>query len=76
MCFRLVGDDVPNRVHDSVIVDLRECNTHIFSGALNKGFHKRSSFEPRKKPSYFPLYWMVIRDPYNGLLESPYNWVV
>ena len=26
------------------------------------------SFEPRKKPSYFPLYWMVNRDPCNGLL--------
>ena len=26
------------------------------------------SFEPRKKPSYFPLYWLVNRDPYNGLL--------
>ena len=24
--------------------------------------------EPRKKPSYFPLYWFVNRDPYNGLL--------
>ena len=24
--------------------------------------------EPRKKPSYFPFYWMVNRDPYNGLL--------
>ena len=24
--------------------------------------------EPRKKPSYFPLYWMVNRDRYNGLL--------
>ncbi len=24
--------------------------------------------EPRKKPSYFPLYWLVNRDPYNGLL--------
>ena len=21
-----------------------------------------------KKPSYFPLYWLVNRDPYNGLL--------
>ena len=21
-----------------------------------------------KKPSYFPLYWIVNRDPYNGLL--------
>ena len=26
------------------------------------------STEPRKKPSYFPLYWLVNRDPYNGLL--------
>ena len=26
------------------------------------------SHEPRKKPSYFPLYWLVNRDPYNGLL--------
>ena len=24
--------------------------------------------EPRKKPSYFPLYWLFNRDPYNGLL--------
>ncbi len=28
----------------------------------------RKPNEPRKKPSYFPLYWMVNRDPYNGLL--------
>ena len=26
------------------------------------------SCEPRKKPSYFPLYWLVNRDPYNGVL--------
>ena len=25
-------------------------------------------FEPRKKPSYFPLYCLVNKDPYNGLL--------
>ena len=24
--------------------------------------------EPTKKPSYFPLYWLVNRDPYSGLL--------
>ena len=24
--------------------------------------------EPRKKPPYFPLYWLFNRDPYNGLL--------
>ena len=32
--------------------------------------------EPRNKPSYFPLYWLFNRDPYNGLSKSPYNWVV
>jgi len=32
--------------------------------------------ELRKKPSYFPLYWLVFRDPDIGLLKSPYNWVV
>ena len=29
-----------------------------------------------KKTSYFPLYWLVYRDPYIGLLKSPYNCVV
>ena len=28
----------------------------------------RVSAEPRKKPSYFPLYWLVYRDPYDSLL--------
>ena len=41
-----------------------------------------STFQPRKKPSYFPSYWLFDRDPYNGLLytgrwsKSPHNWVV
>ena len=34
------------------------------------------AFQLRKKPSYFPLYWLVYRDPYIGLLKSPYKWVV
>ena len=29
-----------------------------------------------KKPSYFPLYWLVNRDPYGGLLQSLYDWVI
>ena len=29
-----------------------------------------------QNPYYFPLYWLFNRDPYNGLLQSPYNWVV
>ena len=31
-------------------------------------FHILNSSEPRKKTYYFPLYWLVYRDPYNGLL--------
>ena len=34
-----------------------------------------SKIAPRKKASYFPLYWLLSRDPYNGLLWSPQNWV-
>ena len=32
----------------------------------------------KKKTYYFPLYWLVNQDPYNGLLSSLslYNWVV
>lgn len=29
-----------------------------------------------KKKSYFLLYWLFNRDPYNGSLQSRYNWVV
>ena len=28
--------------------------------------------EPRKKPSYFPLYWLVNRDPYFIVYFDPY----
>ena len=36
-----------------------------------------NSIEQRKKKnSYFPLYWLVYRDPYIGLSKSPYKWVV
>ena len=43
---------------------------------LFNSFHVSS--EPRKKKhsSYFPLYWLVHRDPFNGLFVSLYNWVV
>ena len=28
-----------------------------------------------QNPVDIPLYWLFNRDPYNGLLQSPYNWV-
>ena len=37
---------------------------------------KKKTTVPRKKRSYFPLYKLVNRDPYNAFLQSPYNWVV
>ena len=38
---------------------------------------EQSLHEPRKnKTSYFPLHWLVNRDPYIGLFQSLYNWVV
>ena len=36
-----------------------------------------SPFEPRKTPFLLSIEsWLVNRDPYIGLLKSPYNWVV
>ena len=43
---------------------------------FSRGSRTKPSIGPRKKPSYFPLYWLVNKDPYNGLLQSLYNWVV
>ena len=38
---------------------------HVWCHPLGKPSHP---CEPRKKPSYFPLYWLFNRDPCNGLL--------
>ena len=59
--------------HDCDIVILREIpprwsffqSIEIFQWKYGRIY---KTFEPRKKPSYFPLYWLVNRDPYNGLL--------
>ena len=37
-------------------------------GIQTRVIRELSLLEQRKKPSYFPLYWFVNRDPYNGLL--------
>ena len=44
--------------------------------ASNKKIDEQLSHE--KNPYYFPLYWLVNRDPYNynGLLLSLYTWLV
>ena len=70
----------------------RKDDEHIFPKGSNKtldllasGSKKSPSatrvpcwqHEPRKKKnSYFPLYWLVDKDPNNGVLQSLYNWVV
>ena len=47
-------------LHDQVMLDRSfGCQTHTSNNATS---------EPRKKSSYFPLYWLVNGDPYNGLL--------
>ena len=48
--------------HSLLVLDLQGVHGHYFD------FFQVIAIEPRKKPSYFPLYWMVNRDPYNGLL--------
>ena len=35
---------------------------------VDKNGIQQKTPEPRKKPSYFPLYWLFNRDPNNGLL--------
>ncbi len=43
---------------------------YVFVGcqAISSLRNMEYSVEPREKPSYFPLYWLVNRDPNNGLL--------
>ena len=43
---------------------------HQLSGQLKLKEKKipKTDMSHEKKPSYFPLYWLVNRDPYNGLL--------
>jgi len=54
------------------ILQMKKCENWTFT-ILSKvpplqfqGFHQNVSHE--KKPYYFPLYWLVNKDPYNGLL--------
>ena len=42
--------------------------TKLESKILEKKSCATKTNEPRNKPSYFPLYWLVNRDPYNGLI--------
>ena len=39
-------------------------------------FHTLWVLKKKTKSSYFPLCKLFNKDPYNGLLQSPYNWVV
>ena len=58
------------RILNPVIFIGEELNPEVWPCFSEKAV-KSGSFvtpEPRKKPSYFPLYWLVNRDPYSGLL--------
>ncbi len=68
----LVKDFLRN--HSLPVLERRQFNLqrHV-QNLMTRSF---LSIEPRKKPSYFPLYCLVNRDPYNGLLYSLYHWVV
>ena len=49
--------------------DVKKCYTLLVGTSLRNRHEGGTTFEPRKKkPYYFPLYWLVYRDPYNGLL--------
>ena len=39
------------------------CQLRMLKHAMSNG--------SRKKPSYFPLYWLVDRDPYNLFITTP-----
>ena len=52
------------------------CMPWIFAPKKVSIINPPNTLEPPKNTSYFPLYWLFNRDPYNGLLQSPYNWVV
>ena len=44
------------------------CFSRMFFDDAETVSQKTTTFEPRKKPSYFPLYWLFNGTPYNGLL--------
>ena len=46
----------------------------FYSNATEKVLN--SSEQRQQNPVDIRLYWLVDRDPYNGLLYSLYNWVV
>ena len=57
--------------HQDYYIGSRESRTKPSFAIASWGPGGRSNtypYEPRKKPSYFLLHWMVNRDPYNGLL--------
>ena len=51
-------------------------NAKLFFKKNYQGHHQFAHLSHEKKPCYFPLYWLINRDPYSGLLQSLYTWVV
>ena len=52
---------------------------HTFEHSEQRLYHgktKQTSEQREPNPVDIPLYWLVNRDSYNGLLQSPYNWQI
>ena len=47
-------------------------HTHTNIRAAGNSYHLSNV----QNPCYIQLYWLINRDPFNGLLESLYSWVV
>ena len=68
MILQVPTDPGPSKLRDRAI----RC-PQVFSGSVRSvgpvGPISWKRFEPRRKPSYFPLYWLVNRDPYFMIYE-------
>lgn len=45
-------------------------------GLLQASKQKSYIWARKKNTSFFPLYWLFTRDPYNGFLQSPFNCII
>ena len=58
------------------ILQTKSLHLHVPQSMLLDSWYMQIQVSHEKNPYYFPLYWLVNKDPYNGLLYSLYTWVV